>query len=94
LCLARYIAVWVWTYAGLCRALRRHVCLRLYLDLNLNLNSRLCPPLNRALFQKLLEKPNPALFPQLYGLKYRSLLDLANLAPYRETQPPGRPLGR
>jgi len=43
----------------------------LYLDFDLNLNSKLYPALNRASFQKPLEKPNPALFPLLYGLKYR-----------------------
>jgi hypothetical protein len=67
---------------------------QLYLDLNLNLNLTSYPPLNRASFQKPFEKLNPALFHQLYGLKYRSLSDLVNLAPYRETWPPGRPVGR
>jgi hypothetical protein len=43
------------------------------------------PALNRASLQKPLGKPNPALFRWLYGLKYRSLFDLVNLAPYRET---------
>jgi hypothetical protein len=70
--------------------LRRHLCL----ELNLNLNLRLYPALNRALFQKPFEKPNPALFHRLYGLKYRSLSSLVNLAAYRRTQPGGRPLGR
>jgi hypothetical protein len=63
-------------------------------DLYLDLSNKLFAALNRALFQKPFAKPNPALSPQLYGLKYRSLFDLVNLAPYRETQPPGRPLGR
>jgi hypothetical protein len=57
-----YLSSYVWTYAELCRALRRHVRLQLYLDLDLNLNSRLYPSLNRASLQKPLEKPNPALF--------------------------------
>jgi len=61
------------------------VRLQPYLDLNLNLNLPSYPALNRASFQKPFEKPNPALFPLLYGLKYRSLYDLVNLAPYRET---------
>ena len=70
--------------------LRRH----LYPDLNLNLDLRLYPALTRALFQKPFEKPNPALFRRFYGLKYRSLFSLVNLAAYRRTQPGGRPLGR
>jgi hypothetical protein len=41
--------------------------------------------LNRASFLKPSGKPNPELFHRLYGLKYRSLFDLVNLAPYRET---------
>jgi len=45
------------------------VRLRLNLNLNLNLNLVLYPALNRAPFQKPLEKPNPALFLWLYGLK-------------------------
>jgi hypothetical protein len=59
----------------------------------LRLHSNLCrdryrepyPALNRASFQKPFEKPKPALFHWLYGLKYRPLYDLMNLAPYRET---------
>jgi len=78
----------------LCHALRRHVRRQLYLDLDLNLNSRLYPALNRASFQKPFVKPYPALLRWPYGLKYRSLYDLVNPAPYRETWPPGRPLGR
>jgi hypothetical protein len=73
------------TYAGLCRALRRHVRLRLYCDLCRDLYHEPYPTLNRASFQKPLEKPNPALFRWPYGLKYRSLFDLVYLAPYRET---------
>ncbi len=61
--------------------LRRHLCLVLNLDLDLNLNLALI----RALFQKPFEKLNPALFRRLYGLKYRSLLGLVNLAAYRRT---------
>jgi len=49
-------------YADSYRALRRHVRPHLHLDLDLNLNSRLHPTLNRALFQKQVEKPNPASF--------------------------------
>jgi len=57
----------------------------LNLNLDFNLNPRLYPAQNRASFQKPPGKPNPALFHRLYGLKYRSLFDLVNLAPYRET---------
>ena len=74
--------------------MRRHARRQLYLDLNLNLNPWSYPALNRASFQKPFEKPNPTLFHWLYGLKYRQLYGLVNLASYRETYPPGRPVGR
>jgi hypothetical protein len=61
------------------------VRLHLYLDLNLNLNLWPYPAQNRASFQKPFGRPNQALFHRLCGLKYRSLFDLVNLAPYRET---------
>ena len=85
LCLSKDVAVYVQTYAELCRDLRRH--LRLFPNLNLNpvLYLNLYLNLDLFLFQKPFEKPNPALFRWLYGLKYRSLYDLVNLAPYRET---------
>jgi len=60
------------------------VCLLLNLNLDLNLNLWPHPALNRASFQKPFEKPIPALFRWLNGLKYPSLYDLVNLAPYRE----------
>ena len=77
--------MFVWTYPDLYRDRRRRVRLRLNLNLNLDLN--LAPNLNLDLFlfQKSFEEPNPTLFHQLYGLKYRSLYDSVNLAPYRKT---------
>ena len=94
MCLSKYVSGYVRTYAGLCRALRRRLRLFLNLNLNLNLNLSSYAALNRASLQKPFEKPNPTLFHRLDGLKYRSLYDLVNLAPYRQTQPPGRPVGR
>ena len=98
LCLSKYGAVFVGTYAGLCRALRRNLRLHLNLNLDLNLDLALCPALNRALlrkpFQKPSEKPNPILFHRLYGFKYRQSFNLVNLAPCRRMLPPGQSLGR
>ena len=94
MCLSKYIAVYVWTYAGLCRPLRRHVRLCLNLDLNLNLNLGPYPALNRAPFQKPLEKPNPALFGWLYGFKCLLLYDPVNLARYLQVQQGERSVGR
>ena len=66
LCLSKYISVYVWTCAGLCRALRRHVRLLLNLAfvLNLNLNLNLFPNLNLNLFlfQMSFRKPNQSSF--------------------------------
>ncbi len=59
--------------------------LRLCIDLCLDLYREPYPTLNRASFRKPFAKPNPALFRWLYGFKYRSLYDLVNLAPHRET---------
>jgi hypothetical protein len=84
-CLSMYIVVYDWTYAGLCRTLRRHLRLHLNLNLDFNLDLVLCPALNRTPFQKPFEKPNATLFRQLYGFKHRSLYGLVNLAPHRET---------
>jgi len=54
-CLSKYISVYVRTYAGLCRALGRHLRLRLnpdlYLNLDLSLNLSLYLNLNLYLFQ-------------------------------------------
>ena len=67
-------------------------------DLGGNRNQEPYPAPNHALIRNLVrkpvEKPNPSLFPWLYGLKYWSLCDLVNHAPYREIWPPGRPVGR
>jgi hypothetical protein len=52
LCLSKYVAEYVWTYAGLCRALRRHVCLHLNSELYLDLNSWLYTELNREMFEQ------------------------------------------
>jgi len=76
--------VYVWTFAGLCHALRRHVRRRLNRDLYRNPYHKPYAALNRASLQKPFEKPNQTLFHWLYGFKYRSLCDLVNLAPYRE----------
>jgi hypothetical protein len=80
----KYIAVYVWTHAGLCRALRRQVRLHLYSDLNRNPYRLPYATLNRASLQKPFVKPNAALFHWLYGLKYRWLYGLVYLVPYRE----------
>jgi hypothetical protein len=72
-------------YADLRRALRRHVRRHLCRDLYRNPYHEPYATLNRASLRKAFEKPNPALLRWLYGLKYRSLYDLVNLAPYRET---------
>jgi hypothetical protein len=85
LCLSKYTAVYVWTYAGLCHALRRHVRLRLYRDLCRDLYREPYPALNHASFQKPFEKPNPTLFYWLHGLKHPQLYDLVNPVRYRET---------
>jgi hypothetical protein len=77
--------VYVWTYAELCRALRRHVRLHLNGDLHRDLSREPYPAPNRASLQKPFEKLNPALFHWLYGFEYRQLSDSVNLAPYRET---------
>ena len=94
LCLSKYVAVYVWTYAGLCCALRRHLRLHLYLDLDLDLNSWLYPALNRALFQKPFQKSFSSPFRSLWVLKYRSSLVLACLQPRRQTLPPRQSVGR
>ena len=94
MCAAEYAAGYVWTHHDL----RRHLRLCLNLDLDLDPNLVLLPALDRALFEKPLAKPfdrpNGALFGRSYGFKYRPLPGLVNPAPYRPTQPPGRPLGR
>jgi hypothetical protein len=56
LCLSKYLSVFVWTYAGLCRDRRRHARLRLNLNLNLSLNLALNLNLNLFLFKKPFEK--------------------------------------
>jgi len=85
LCLSKYISVFVWSHTELCRDRRRRVRLFPNLNLNLNLSLPSYPALNRVPLQKPFEEPNPTLLHQLYGLKYRSLYDLVNLAPYRKT---------
>ena len=94
MCLSKYIAVYVWTYAGLYRPLRRHVRLHLYGDLCRDPCHKPYPALNRAPFQKPLEKPNPALFGWLYGFKCLLLYDLVNLARYQQVQQGERSVGR
>ena len=98
LCLSPYVSsyprLYRSVYAYRCRALRRHVHLCLNLDLNLNLNIGPYPALNRAPFQKPLEKPNPALFGWLYGFKCLLLYDLVNLARYLQVQQGERSVGR
>ena len=69
-----------------------HLCLNL--DLNLNLNLGPYPALNRAPFQKPLEKPNPALFGWLYGFRCLLLYDMVNLARYLQVQQGERSVGR
>ena len=85
MCISKCVAGYIWTYPDLCRDLRRHLRLRLNRDLYRNPYHKPHAALNRASFQKPLEKPNPMLFHWLHGLKYRQLYDLANLALYRET---------
>ena len=92
--LSKYVSVFVCTYADLCRDRRRRLRPHLYSDLCRDPYHKPYAALNRALFQKPFEKQNPALSRRLYGLKYRSLYDLVNRAPYRETWPPVRPVGR
>ena len=81
-------------YAGLCCALRRHVCLHVYGDLCRETYREPYPALNRTSFRKPFGKPNPALFHWLYGFKYRKLFDSVNPAPNLQTQPPGQRVGR
>jgi hypothetical protein len=77
LCLSKYIAAYVWTYAGLYRALRRHMCLHSYGDLCLNLNLDLDLNLNLFLFlnsfQELFLKSFALSFGKLFNLRYRKL---------------------
>jgi hypothetical protein len=96
--LSKYLSVYVWTYAGLYRALRRHLCLLLNLNLDLNLNLWQYPAPNRALFgksfEKTFERSNPLSFRSSLVLRNRASLVLACLQPPRQTLPPRQSLGR
>ena len=73
MCLSKYVSVFVWTYAELCRALRRHVCrhlnLALFLDLDLDLNLSLYLNPNLFLFQSSFEKPVASSFDSSIGFE-------------------------
>jgi len=61
------------------------VCRHLYLDLDLSLNLRLYPVLDRTPFQKPFEKPNPSSFRLLFGFRNRSLSVRVGIAPRPKT---------
>ncbi len=93
---SKYISLFVRTYVGLYRDLRRHVCLLLNLafDLNLNLNLNRFPNLNLnlILFQKPFERSNPLSLRSTSGFGNRSLPVQVGVAPRPKTLPQGRPL--
>jgi len=94
LCVSKYLSVFVWTYAELCRDLRRHLRPHRYRELLRKpypaLNQK---PLTKP-FQKSFQKLFASLFGSLYGSKNPSLKSSANLASHRKTQPPGQSVGR
>ena len=85
--------MYVWTYAGLCRAPRIRLCLLLNLNLDLSLNLGLYPALNRALvekpYRKSSQKPIPMSVLSSKDLKYRELFVPSCPAVVRQTQSPG-----
>jgi len=91
-----YHSVYVRTYADLCRALCRHVGLPLNGDLGLDPNHKPYAALNRALFERSLQKwfkrPNRSSFLSLSQFTYRSLFLQPDFAPYLKSLPPKRPL--
>lgn len=98
LCLSPYLSSYLppyrTLYVGLCRGLCRHVCLHLDSDPCRDLYREPHPTLYRMSYRKPHGKPNPALFCWLYGFEYRQLYGSVNLAPCRQIQPGGRPVGR
>ena len=78
LCFSKYVSVFVWTYADLCRDRRRHARRHVYRELC----RAPCPALNpKSLakpFTKSYKKSNASLFASFSRFKYRMLKALMN----------------